>query len=54
MAEVIGDAMTASLTRLTAGPTRSSPQSVLAGSERLGGGALPGRILVSDHRNHRG
>jgi hypothetical protein len=38
----------------TAGPTHRSPQSVLAGPERLGGGAFPGRILVSDHRDHRG
>jgi hypothetical protein len=36
------------------GPTHRSRQSVLAGPERLGGGAFPGRILVSDHRDHRG
>ena len=38
----------------TACPTHRWPQSVLAGPERLGGGAFPGRILVSDHRDHRG
>jgi hypothetical protein len=37
-----------------AGPTHRSPQSVLSGPERLGGGAFPGRILVSGHRDHRG
>jgi hypothetical protein len=36
------------LLRRTAGPTHRSRQSVLAGPERLGGGAFPGRILVSD------
>ena len=43
-----------SLVRRTAGPTHRSRQSVLAGRERLGGGAFPGRILVSDHRDHGG
>jgi hypothetical protein len=38
----------------TAGPTHRSSQSVLAGPERRGGGPFPGRILVSDHRDHRG
>ena len=44
----------ARLMRRTAGPTHRSRQSVLAGPERLSGGAFPGRILVSDHRDHRG
>jgi hypothetical protein len=44
----------ARLMQRTAGPTHRSSQSVLAGPERLGGGAFPGRILVSDHRDHRG
>ena len=44
----------ARLMRRTAGPTHRSPESVFAGPERLGGGAFPGRILVSDHRDHRG
>jgi hypothetical protein len=30
-----------------------SPQSVLIWHERVGGGAFPLRILVSDHRDHR-
>jgi hypothetical protein len=33
--------------------TRRSPESVLAGSERLRDGAFPGRILVLDHRHQR-
>jgi hypothetical protein len=37
-----------------AGATHGSPQSVLAVPQRLGGGAFPGRILVTDHRDQGG
>jgi hypothetical protein len=54
MIELDGRCRCSSRLSRRAGASRGSPQSVLAVPQRLGGGAFPGRILVTDHRDQGG
>jgi len=54
MIELDGRCRCSSRLSRSAGATHGSPQSVLAVPQRLGGGAFPGRILVTDHRDQGG